>query len=1505
MNRYKITLSSNTLYKEIELAPDAQQIKVGTGIDCDIRLRKELFFGQFELLFVKNGSDWSVHCSDNLYLTAGDIRKLMTKKLIHGDILEIKYQESDNLVFTMDFLIDFDDGKKKYERIIDISGLPSLTIGSSVNSDIVIGGEYVKDDALILSKNTEGFIVDIKNTTYGVYINGKKAKSKDIIKEGDFLSISDYFFYLKDDKIWTQIREELIVNSINYIDKPEQNSYPKFNRNTRIKTVVCDDKIEILDPPAKPQKPKNNLFMRLLPSFGMLIAAGVMAFFGGAMIIMSAISGAMAIFTTIMSIKEGNKDYKVSSAERIEKYNAYITKKKGEIQQCRDQERNELEELFVPQFVTEERFASFSSKLFDRSKDDEDYLCVRFGNGDVLSKREINYKKQEKLEIEDELQQIPEQICAEYKNVHNAPIVCDFKQINAIGVVGAPVYRFEILKNIVIDIAGRQYFSDVKMVFVAERFHKEHVQWLRFLPHVYNDTVGGRNIVCDDESKNLIFEYLYKELTIREQNKTYDSNIVVFFYDECGFKNHPISKFVDKSKDLGVTFVFFGDTLADIPQGCGYIVSIVDRQNAVLINTQDRSEVSNFVYPNIETSRAEDIVELLAPVYTEEISLEGTLTKNITMFELLNILTVDDIDLKSRWEKSQVFKSMSAPLGVSKTGVVSLDLHDKAHGPHGLVAGTTGSGKSEILQTYILAMSTLFSPYEIAFVIIDFKGGGMVNQFKKLPHLLGAITNIDGKEINRSLKSIKAELQKRQRLFAEVDVNHIDKYIRKFKAGETKVPLPHLIIIVDEFAELKAEQPEFMKELISAARIGRSLGVHLILATQKPSGQVNEQIWSNSRFKLCLKVQSQEDSNEVLKSPLAAEIKEPGRAYLQVGNNEIFELFQSAYSGASEKTDDSNVKEFTIYSLTESGKRVPVYSQKKKKSGEGSATQLDAIVKYVADYCDGIKLAKLPDICLPSLGECIDFTTATRKLSEPGSYDVEIGIYDDPENQYQGVHTVALGSNNLMIIGSSQTGKTNVLQDIIRSLSTKYTPDEVNIYIIDFASMVLKNFDKLNHVGGVVCPSEDEKLKNLFKLLNTEIKSRKEKLMSVGVSSFAAYKEAGEKDLPLIVLMIDNLTALKELYFQDDDELLNLCREGLTVGISIVIANSQTAGIGYKYLSNFSARMALYCNDSNEYSSLFDHCSERIDSIPGRAIVEIDKNHFECQSYLAFTGEKEIDRVKEIKKYISEANAANKHMMAKRIPLIPASLTKGFMVEQFGNYMEDKFSIVTGLDYATVTPYVLDFAAAGLLAIAGREGAGRHNWLKYSVDMLSTMYPGMSKVYVVDSIGKKLASLKESDNITAYSMIADDAVKYIKEIEMQLKVRYDALVAGDEDVLNDELIMMVIDNQDALLAICNNSDALAAYKNIVGRYKNMKVCITVFIENANIPYSAPEIMKNIRDQRNLMYFDDMSNMKIFDVPLAMSRNFKKPIELGDGYYIKDNECVKLKTSICSHRGGLS
>lgn len=1491
---YLIKISNKNIYREVQLPVDAEIMKIGMGIDCDVRFYRKSFFEDFELTLKKVNDEWQISCSDNVYIDAGDVRKLVTKKLAHGESFKIKYQGSESELFNIDFVFDFDNENKDYDRIINVSASNEFSIGSNSNCNIVLNSEYVKNDLIEFKKTNNGLIANIKSTKYGLYHNGSLAKNGEIIKNTDFFSIANFSFYYKNGVVRTS--KGVKINALNYTDDIRKNNYPKFNRNTRVKLVVNDEKIEVLDPPAKPEKPKNNIVSRLLPSLVMIVVGVAMISISPFMLV----SSGLGVVTAIISIIQSKKDFKTNSVDRVERYTTYIDKKKAEIESERNFEQALLEEIYVDQKIETNNFAEFSPNLFDRTPNDDDFLTVRLGTGDVEAVKEISYKKQEKLELEDDLQEIPEKLSNEYKMVKNAPIVCDLKNVSAIGVYGDVYNRFGLMKNIVVDICARQFHSDVKLFFVANNENKDKVHWLRMLPHVYNDAIGVRNIVCDDDSKNILFEYLYKELTFRKENKNFENRFIVFLYDEYGFKNHPISKFVDDAKDLGVTFVFFGNNKADISKGCQFLVDLKDNRNATLIDTSDKNKSHDFVYDVISDEQAIAIANMLAPVYTEEISLEGTLTKNISLFKLLNIIAVDDIDLTRNWNTSQVFKSMAAPLGVSKSGIVELDLHDKAHGPHGLVAGTTGSGKSEILQTYILSMATIFHPYEVGFVIIDFKGGGMVNQFKDLPHLMGAITNIDGKEINRSLKSIKAELQKRQRYFAEADVNHIDKYIKKYKAGEVNEPLPHLILIVDEFAELKAEQPEFMKELISAARIGRSLGVHLILATQKPSGQVNEQIWSNSRFKLCLKVQDQQDSNEVLKSPLAAEIKEPGRAYLQVGNNEIFELFQSAYSGAPEKADNSNVKEFKIFALNDSGRKMPVYEQKKSKSGEGNKTQLDAIVNYVHSYCENNSIAKLPDICLPSLAAVIDFPDEEKLVKSENSIVAEIGVYDDPDNQYQGTYSVDLTNQNVMIIGSAQSGKTNVLQTMIRSLATKYTPEEVNIYIIDFASMVLKNFESLNHIGGVVTSSEDEKLKNLLKLLFSEIEARKEKLMSVGVSSYSAYKEAGKTDLPQIVLMIDNLTALKELYFEDDDELLRLCREGLTVGISIVIANSQTAGIGYKYLSNFSSKIALFCNDSSEYGSLFEHCRETIDDIQGRCIVEIDKTHLDCQTYLAFKGEKEIDRVKDIKQFVSAVNSRNKHSMASIIPVIPELLTSQYVENSFAGYMAEKYSLVVGLDYATVSPLVIQLNNLGMpLTITGKEGAGKHNFFKYAVNMLNKVYPNQTEVHIVDSINKKLSALKTLGNVKNYEFMPENVQSIIVDIEQQLKGRYDEMACGNDDVLRESnLIILIINNKEAIEFIGENSSIFNSYKNIVGKYKNMNVCVLFGdYENTNISYSSPDLVKNLRDARHFLYFDDIANLKILDMPLATMRQFKKQIDVGDAYYIKDNECTKVKTAI--------
>lgn len=1505
--KYKVILSNNNIYREIELIPEIQQFKVGTDIDCDVRLRKELFFGKIELLFVKNGVEWAVHCSDNLYLTIGDIRKFLTKNLVHGDSLEVKYQDSDMIVFSFDFLIDFDDGKRKYERCIDLSNVETFTIGSSQNSTIMLNSEFIKGDNVFFNKKSSSFVLDIRYSTYGVYINGKKAKSNDIINNGDFLSISDYFFYFKNQKILTQIRKDMFINGLNYNDKYEKYSYPKFNLNTRIKTILNEEKIEILDPPKKPTKPEGNIIMQLLPALMMIALTVVVRGFmnesgSSSFIIFSVCSMSLGVFTTIFSIVNQRKKYKKEIEERVRKYKEYVNKKKQEISSYRADEVKRLNDIYINTEKEIDNVMNFTGDLFDKTSKDEDFLKIRIGTGSIDAKRKIDYKKKENFEPEDDLVLIPEQIYNEFKKIENAPITMNCKDDSVIGVVGNSNITYEFVKKIILDLAARHYYRDVKFFFlIDENQIDQYYEWVRWLPHVHNENSLFRNIVYNDETKTQIFEYLYVELGKRTQLKNKETilpHYVIFSMKDWGIKTHPLSQYIENANLLGATFVFFENKKDELPVGCNEIVFLDENGNSgYIISTSQKDEKTFFSFDTINNNKLKDIAIKLAPVYCEEINLENALTKNITLYEMFNIMSADDLDLTTRWGKSQIYKTMAAPLGVkTKNEIVYLDLHEKAHGPHGLVAGTTGSGKSEILQTYILSMATLFHPYEVGFVVIDFKGGGMVNQFRNLPHLIGAITNIDGKEINRSLMSIKAELEKRQRLFAENDVNNINSYIKKFKNGEISIPIPHLIIIVDEFAELKAEHPDFMKELISTARIGRSLGVHLILATQKPAGQVNEQIWSNSKFKLCLKVQNKEDSNEVLKSPLAAEIKEPGRAYLQVGNNEIFDLFQSAYSGAPARNDESSSStEFVISEVSFSGKRKVVFKQKNLKLDNNVDTQLDALVKYVYSYCLKNNIKKLPNICLPPLEDNIVYSDLV--FSKTDVLNIPFGIYDDPSHQLQNVVPIDFSTGNIAIIGSSQYGKTNLLQLIIRYIGENYTPNEVNIYVLDFGSMALKVFDSLNHVGGVITASDDEKIKNFFRMMNKEMKERKEKFSSLGITSFYSYREAGYCDLPQVIIEIDNFIAFKELYTEYEDEVLSLCREGVSLGICLVITSLQTNGIGYKYLSNFSNKICLFCNSKDEYQTMFDRCRIHPKGVPGRGIIQIENTVYEFQSFLAFEGEREIDRVLSIKFFIDNINSVNSNVHAKYIPAIPNVLDMHYVTK---NYTIDKpYTLPVGIDYNSIEFDTINLLKENTIAVSGRDKSGKTNWISLLMDYCQqNVFDYSVEAYLVDGYDKRLEQFSKYGFIEKYTVNVSELDNIIPKFEDKLKKRKEIVQLNGIEALNEEpLLLCVIGNNEIFETNCLSKQTIESYKKIVNNYKQFKVMFIFFnVPNVGIGYGAPDMLKLMKDISVFYMFDDLGNVKLIDFNAATLRQYKKTIELGDAYKVSlDGSINKIRT----------
>ena len=566
---------------------------------------------------------------------------------------------------------------------------------------------------------------------------------------------------------------------------------------------------------------------------------------------------------------------------------------------------------------------------------------------------------------------------------------------------------------------------------------------------------------------------------------------------------------------------------------------------------------------------------------------------------------VEQLNVINRWNTNDSVQSLKAEIGVDEDGnYLYLDIHEKFHGPHGLVAGMTGSGKSEFIITYILSLAMNYSPDDVAFILIDYKGGGLAGAFEnkqtgvKLPHLAGTITNLDKAEMSRTLVSIDSEVKKRQAMFntardalGESTID-IYKYQKFYHEGKLKEPIPHLLIISDEFAELKAQQPEFMDNLISVARIGRSLGVHLILATQKPSGVVDDQIWSNTKFRVCLKVQDASDSNEMLKRPDAASLKQTGRFFLQVGYDEYFALGQSGWCGAKYFPSDKIVKQIdkSINFIADNGQIIKsIQDSQKQSSVEAQGEQLAAVMNEI------INAAKQTNkftrsLWLDNIPEIITIDNTEKKYNithEPYNLNLTIGEYDAPELQEQGkvIYNV-LDDGNTLVYGMEGAEREKLLMAMIISGVSHHKTEELNFYIMDYGSESLRAIMQFPQVGGMVFTGEEEKYTNLLKLIREERDKRKKELVEYG-GEFKNFLKNSPTKKPIIVVMINNYDTLYENHDDVIEELPDLVRDSERYGIVFIITANSDRSVNSRTNSSFKNMIVLHLKDATDYGSIF------------------------------------------------------------------------------------------------------------------------------------------------------------------------------------------------------------------------------------------------------------------------------------------------------------------------------
>ena len=629
----------------------------------------------------------------------------------------------------------------------------------------------------------------------------------------------------------------------------------------------------------------------------------------------------------------------------------------------------------------------------------------------------------------------------------------------------------------------------------------------------------------------------------------------------------------------------------------------------------------------------------------------------------------------------------------------------------------------------------------------------MANLFKNLPHLLGTITNLDGAQSMRALASINAEIHRRERLFGEFEVNHINQYQKKFKNGEATEPLPHLFLISDEFAELKVNQPDFIKELVSIARVGRSLGVHLILATQKPSGVVDDQIWSNSRFKIALKVADRSDSNEMLHTPDAAEITQTGRAYLQVGNNEVYELFQSAWSGADYQPDkdDMGIEDHTIYLINELGQyeilNEDLSGLEDVDEIKEVPTELDAIVHHIQLLCEEQEIPPVPQPWLPPLKERIaldelEEVQPTVAWTQEKPLSVLLGMADIPQAQKQEAVSINLSKDgHILLYGSPGTGKTTFLQTAGMDLARKFSPKALTMYLMDFGTNGLAPLSKLPQVADTMLLDQTEKISKFVRIMEKELNRRKKLLADYGVGTLELYRQASGQEEPAIVILLDSYEAFKEEAYEAElfKLLVRISREGLSIGVHLLVTAGRQTNLRAQLYSNFKHQLSLPQNEAGEVRAIVGSTplAMTMEDIKGRALMKREEVDV-IQLALPVYGANDTQVLNNLRQAVASLQEAWTGQRPSAIPMVPEELTeKDFYSRASVQTAYEHELVPLGLDLETVEPVIWNLAKGNLLYLTDKE--------EQMTALVKHIAKGKQKVIV---LAPKYHSLPEMEGVT-------------------------------------------------------------------------------------------------------------------------------------------------------------
>ena len=1369
--------------------------------------------------------------------------------------------------------------------------------------------QYISSRHATIFRRGNGLVLQ-DNSRNGVFVNDIRVQGEVPLNFEDRVDIWGLSFVALGQTLAVRPHENLRVDSRQLALCGDEAAPPpsepaaklSYHRSPRRGGRLDQEEISIEAPPAPQQIAEQPLFMVIGPALTMalpmLVGSGIAVVGaqsgGGAFmytgIITAVLSALIGSMWAVINLRYSKNQAKKAETHRFSAYSDYLVRITEDIRRKYEHNTAVLRETYPPAHAC---IASGTEHLWERNLHHADFLRYRLGLGEQPFQVEIKAPPERFDLINDSLKTKPAMIKENFQTLHDVPVCIDLREERLVGLVGGPdrAGAREILYTLVAQIAAQNCYTDVKLAFsYGEDQGDDAANWAfcRWLPHTWSEGRKARYVAANKPEASDMFYELMGVLRLRgEQDHTNPNKAplkpwyIVVIEDSAILENEPIAKFLlDTKHDFGFTTLLLADRAEDLPNTCECVIA---NTNGVftLYHTRESKEDMGPIRPDfVNREDLERFARRLSRIEVNEIEVGGEIPNAVTFFDMYGIERLEELHVEERWKRSRTHENMRALIG-QKSGAQPcyLDVHEKYHGPHGLVAGTTGSGKSETLQTYILSLTLNFSPYDVGLFIIDYKGGGMANLFDGLPHMLGQISNLSGNQVHRAMVSIKSENLRRQRIFNENGVNNINLYTALYKNGEATVPVPHLFIIIDEFAELKREQPDFMRELISVAQVGRSLGVHLILATQKPSGTVDDNIWSNSKFRLCLRVQDRQDSMDMLHKPDAAYLTQAGRGFLQVGSDEVYEQFQSGWSGAAYDEDSAGSKQVLAKMLGNTGKAALVgnYAKRQRKeqrlaawlglllscveevwssrpelrAEQGSETplydelyicferrgvaygdseynrrllgnlvrlarqaqggiqpvqwimaqaaaqhiklpeqkeqtQLDAVVGYLADMARKLNYQPLQPLWLDPLPESL--TLAEVEGWQEGAFrdgawpaygnkwelSAVIGRGDDPANQAQlPVEVNFSQGGNYGLLGAAGTGKSTFVQTLVYALIHRYSPQYLNIYVLDFSNHACAAFEGEAHIGGILNENDLDRVGKFFYLLRNMVEERKRAFQG---GNYAQYVMVHGPEYPAVVVAIDGIANFREkTEEQYDEELVRLAREGAGFGIYFFITGASfgITEIFSRLADNLRSTLTLELSDIYQYGDALRCLQPSLTpeaGVPGRGLIEVNGTILEYQTALALDGEDDYARLSNIREECRVLNSAWSGPIARQVPFIPENPVWADLAgrEDFAAALADPRLLPLGYVSSTAGIYSLDLSRMFCCTVAGRPRTGKTNVLRL---LMRAAAAKGARITVLESSGSSLKNEASALHAEYYTNL-EEIVRFVGELAPVFKARH-------------------------------------------------------------------------------------------------------------------------------------